>query len=191
MTVPIQYLLEGADEANEAVRMLLAENEKLKAELKRKDKDIKRNKEREDCVITASKDVVVKDSNDIGVYLQWNGGRDSVEAFLTYCKLKGYRPPDMDDYGWARLCQVVGNFFGGGASVGVDRCCKLDCDNWDNGVYIIEGWDIVGRKYFTGLEQDENDLEEMLMEIDKCMPEREQLGEEAILHYLKERIEGD
>ena len=31
----------------------------------------------------------------IGLYLHWNGGRDSVESFLNYCKLKGYRPPEQ------------------------------------------------------------------------------------------------
>ena len=25
------------------------------------------------------------DLKDIGVYLHWNGGRDSVEGFLSYC----------------------------------------------------------------------------------------------------------
>ena len=25
----------------------------------------------------------------IGVYLHWNGGLDSVEAFLKYCEMKG------------------------------------------------------------------------------------------------------
>ena len=24
------------------------------------------------------------------VYLHWNGGRDSVEAFLEYCKIRGF-----------------------------------------------------------------------------------------------------
>ena len=54
-----------------------------------------------------------KDLKDIGVYLHWNGGRDSVEGFLTYCKIKGYRPPEYDNYGWAYLCMTIGNFFGG------------------------------------------------------------------------------
>lgn len=54
-----------------------------------------------------------KDLNGIGVYLHWNGGRDSVSAFLTYCKLKGFRPPERDNYGWAYLCTTIGNFFGG------------------------------------------------------------------------------
>ena len=40
-------------------------------------------------------------TNHLGVYLHWNGGRDSVQAFLTYCKLKGYRTPESKNYGWA------------------------------------------------------------------------------------------
>lgn len=64
------------------------------------------------AVITTSKDVEVDKSNDIGIYLHWNGGRDSVEAFLTYCRISGFRPPEHDCYGWARLCQVIANFFG-------------------------------------------------------------------------------
>lgn len=117
------------------------------------------------------------ENNGIGIYLHWNGGRDSVEAFLKYCELKGYRRPDKDNYGWARLCQVIGNFFGGANSVGIDVLNKLDCDNWDNGVYIIEGWKIVGREFFEGREQMNYKLEEMLIDIDKAMPKEEQLGE--------------
>lgn len=120
------------------------------------------------------------ENNGIGVYLHWNGGYDSVSAFLKYCEIKGYRTPDTDNYGWARLCQVIGNFFGGSTSIGIDTVDKLDCDNWDNGVYIIDGWKIVDRKYFDGNEQMEYDLDEMLLEIDKAMPEKEQIGE-----YLK------
>lgn len=113
----------------------------------------------------------------VGIYLHWNGGRDSVEAFLEYCKLKGYRPPDEDNYGWARLCQVIGNFFGGTGSIGIDTLWHLDCDNYDNGVYIIEGWEIVDRCYMRGGEQTEYDLTEMLASIDACQPEKEQIGE--------------
>lgn len=129
------------------------------------------------AVITASKALDVSGSSDIGVYLHWNGGRDSVEAFLKYCELKGYRSPDKDNYGWARLCQVIGNFFGGGTSIGIDKCYNLDCDNYDNGVYLIEGWEIVGRRYFEGAEQREYDLKGMLVEIDSSMPESERLGD--------------
>lgn len=117
--------------------------------------------------------------NQIGVYLHWNGGRDSVEAFLRYCELKGYRSPDTDCYGWARLCQVIGNFFGGTTSIGIDIAANLDCDNGDNGVYIIEDWNIVGRKYyFNNEEQNNYTLFDMLYEIDSAQPKAEQLGKQ-------------
>ena len=115
------------------------------------------------------------ENNGVGIYLHWNGGYDSVSAFLKYCELKGYRSPTDDNYGWARLCQVIGNFFGGSTSIGIDTVDKLDCDNYDNGVYIIEGWEIVDRKYFTGSEQMNYELEEMLADIDESMPEKERI----------------
>lgn len=133
------------------------------------------------AVITTSKALDVQSSSDIGVYLHWNGGRDSVEAFLRYCELKEYRAPDNDNYGWARLCQVIGNFFGGTTSIGIDKCCNLDCNNCDNGVYIISGWEIVDRQYGPSFEQDNHDLLEMLLEIDKSQPKSEQLGEEFLM----------
>ena len=117
------------------------------------------------------------ENNGVGIYLHWNGGYDSVSAFLKYCEIKGYRTPDTDNYGWARLCQVIGNFFGGSTSIGIDTVDKLDCDNYDNGVYIIEGWKIVDRKYNRYAEQMNYDMEEMLLEIDNHMPKKEQIGE--------------
>ena len=132
------------------------------------------------AVITTSKSTDIKNSTDIGIYLHWNGGRDSVQAFLKYCELKGYRSPEKDNYGWARLCQVIGNFFGGELSIGIDSCCSLDCDNWDNGVYIIEDWKIVGRKYFDGIEQDNYNLKDMLFDINEAQPEGEKLDKKVI-----------
>lgn len=128
------------------------------------------------AVITASKALNVQNSSDIGVYLHWNGGRNSVEAFLKYCELKNYRSPDTDNYGWARLCQVIGNYFGGSTSIGIDKCNRLDCDNGDNGTYIISGWKIVDRKYFRGLEQQGHNLIDMLIDIDSSQPKAERLG---------------
>lgn len=119
-------------------------------------------------------------NDGIGIYLHWNGGRDSVEAFLRYCELKGYRAPDTDCYGFARLCQVIGNFFGGTLSIGIDKLWYLDKDNGDNGVYIIEGWKIVNRYYYDGAEQAAYKLEDMLVAIDKHMPKSEQLGKQFL-----------
>lgn len=120
--------------------------------------------------------VITTPDNRIGVYLHWNGGRDSVQAFLMYCNLRGFRPPEQDDYGWARLCQVIGNFFGGDLSIGIDTTDRLDCDNGDNGMYIIKNWEIVGRKFFQGLEQDNYNISDMLVEIDEKQPEGDRLG---------------
>ena len=121
----------------------------------------------------------------IGIYVHWNGGRDSIEAFLMYCKMKEYRMPTCDNYGWARLCQVIANFFGGSTSVGIDMVEHLDCDNYDNGVYLINGWTIVERYYYVGEEQQQYNMLEMLEEIDNSMPKSEQLGKEKIEELLQ------
>lgn len=124
-----------------------------------------------------------KDLKDIGIYLHWNGGRDSVTAFLLYCKIKGYRSPEQDNYGWAYLCTTIGNYFGDGLSVGLDVANKLDCDNWDNGTYIIKDWGIVDRMYLHRREQDVYPLMDMLLSIDERQPKP--LGEEAIKTALE------
>ena len=125
--------------------------------------------------------------SNIGVYLHWNGGRESVEAFLTYCQLKGYRTPSSDNYGWARFCQVVGNFFGGTNSIGIDTCNNLDCDNYDNGVYLIEGWKVVGRAYTSDDDEpiNDDDLLRFLICIDEKQPKDEQLGVDFIEENYK------
>lgn len=136
------------------------------------------------AVITWSREKDVEKSNDLGIYLHWNGGRDSVRAFLAYCDLKQYREPDSDCYGYARLCQVIGNYFGGTTSLGIDHCCRLDCNNGDNGVYVCKGWEIVGRQYFSGNEQDEYLLLDFLKSINEAMPKDERLKDEEIERYV-------
>ena len=122
--------------------------------------------------------IIKTKSGRIGMYLHWNGGRDSVEAFLEYCKLRGFRPPEVDGYGWARLAQVVGNYFGGGLSVGIVETTGDHDGEWcDNGAYVIENWEIVGREDFDGPEQKVYPLEKMLHDIDDAQPESERLGE--------------
>ena len=127
------------------------------------------------AVITTNKNL-----NDTGIYLHWDGCRDSVEAFLAYCDLKHYRKPENDSYGYAMLINVITNYFGDGLSCGVNKANFLDCDNYDNGVYIIKDWRIVDRLYTHGEEyeygeQCENDFMIMLNEIDSKQPEHMQL----------------
>ena len=44
--------------------------------------------------------VIQMKGSNVGIYLHYNGGRDSIEGFLAYCKLRDFRG---DDYGMARL----------------------------------------------------------------------------------------
>ena len=126
--------------------------------------------------------------NNLGVYLHWNGGRDSIEGFLTYCKLKGYTSPEVGncDY-WIGLIQVIANFFGDGSSLEVNTVNRLPSSKGDNGVYIIKDWEIIDRKEFdprTQKEQRVYELLDFLELIDSIMPEEEKLGIEFI--YSKE-----
>lgn len=126
--------------------------------------------------------IITTRAREMGVYLHWNGGRSSVEAFLAYCKLKRYRAPSDDaPYGFARLAQVIANFFGGALSVGVVRYSNDEAmrSGLDNGVYVIEGWHIVERIYpYDGfIEASSGDLTHMLHAIDRQQPINEQLGD--------------
>ena len=86
--------------------------------------------------------------NGQGVYLHWNGGRESVEAFLRAAKDLGIRSNKSDpEYCVARFAQMVGNYFGGTTSLGVAPITSLDCDNGDNGVFEINGWEIKGFRH--------------------------------------------
>lgn len=117
--------------------------------------------------------VITTKDKEIAVYLHWNGGRDSVEAFLKYCEICDFRPPEKDNYGWARLCQVIANFFGaGGLSIGIDTYENLETSaDWDNGVYIIKDWKVIGRERFKGIEQNVYNLEEALASINEQQPD--------------------
>jgi len=94
-------------------------------------------------------------ASNVGIYVHWNGGRDSIEGFLQACKALGYRSPGTDaSYGMAQLTRAIGTFFGEGLSLGIGPCSQLDCDNGDNGVFLIGGdWEIVGRMHHRGSEQ--------------------------------------
>lgn len=122
--------------------------------------------------------IKARGNNNKGVYLHWNGGRDSVEAFLKYCQLRGFRSFE-DDYGIARFTQIVSNFLGGdGLSIGITD--NPTCWGTDNGIYIVEGWEIVGREDFEGKEQRSHDLLEMLIAIDEAQPISQQLGKDFL-----------
>lgn len=117
--------------------------------------------------------VRAKGNKTKSVYLHWNGGRPSIEAFLKYCELRNFRVFE-DSYGMAGFVQVVSNFFGGGISVGIEDGAS---SFGGNGVYVVEGWEIVGREDILGEEVSDTTLEERLIEIDRAQPINQRLGE--------------
>jgi hypothetical protein len=91
--------------------------------------------------------------SNLGLYLHWNGGRASVEGMLLAAGDLGiYGDVQMVN---ARFAQMVGNWFGGKLSVYQDVFSRLDCDNGDNGVYLVDpaSMTIIGRRYHRGTEE--------------------------------------
>lgn len=90
----------------------------------------------------------VSDRNmKLGVYLHWNGGRDSIEAFCEYCRIHEFEFGTGEMPLWvSRFSQVVMNMFGpGSTSVVVEPFEGSWTAGDDNGLYIIDNWRIVGR----------------------------------------------
>ena len=100
------------------------------------------------------------------IYLHWNGGRDSVEAFLDATKRLGVRTNDQF-YGMARLTQIISNFMGGTLSIGISNVGDWALDFLDNGIYWVEGLEIYDRTdTYNGFEeQKEYDHEELVKAI--------------------------
>ena len=128
-------------------------------------------------------------NNGIGIYVHWCGTRKYIQGFLKYCSLRGFRSVDENEpYAWARLCQVIANFFGGGLSVGIGQVDHMDSCDWDNGTYLIEGWNIVGR---VNAPVDESvpwteELIAVIQTIDEHQLPSEQLGAEKIYEMLED-----
>ena len=100
------------------------------------------------------------------IYLHWNGGRDSVEAFLDATKRLGVRTHDQS-YGMARLTQIIANFFGGTLSIGISSVGDWALDFLDNGVYWVDELEIYDRTdtYDGYKEQKSYDHEELVKAI--------------------------
>ena len=97
------------------------------------------------------------------LYLHWHGGRDTVEPLLHVAKL--YEVRCDSSYGIARLSQIMGNYFGGTLSLGVGTYKQLHTNNYDNGVYVVQDWEIVDREFAPEYEQREYNFKEMVADI--------------------------
>lgn len=83
------------------------------------------------------------------IYLHWNGGRASVEAFLGVAKEAGITGTDEEKMD--KLADLIGHFM---TSVYREEFHRTDFDNGDNGTYVLDdAWNIVARRYFDGNEE--------------------------------------
>lgn len=97
------------------------------------------------------------------IYVHWNGGRESVEAFCAAAKELGYRAPGSDpQYSLARLTGLICTFFGLDAdtSIGLGTVDQLIGAGDDNGCFVLGGdWEIVERRDYKGNVIDDSDYE--------------------------------
>ena len=129
---------------------------------------------------------IIGKGSKLGIYLHWNGGRDSVEGFLEWARLRGL-PGLGERYGFDQgvtpLAAVIANFFGNdGNSIAVEHVEDIRTYTAadDNGVYVVDGFEIVDRLHFDASEQREYELDEMLHSIDERQGKADQLGAEFI-----------
>lgn len=119
-------------------------------------------------------------NQEIGIYLHWNGGRDSVEAFLAYALISGVRTAYADhEYHIASLSKIIGNFFSD-LSIGIG-VFNYKSFYEDNGVYVYDedGFNIIERINPPDQEQYNHDFFELMKEIDDCQPEKSKILKEV------------
>ena len=115
-----------------------------------------------------------------GVYIHWNGGRDSVApiAFVAHNFVK-----DMD--GLEAFAFVAKCF---GLCPVVKDVSSLDCDNGDNGVYFIKGGEIVGRAFVPDCEgwkeQSAYDFDEFVSQLNESLPKCYRNDREGLAKFL-------
>jgi len=97
------------------------------------------------CLIAFKEKESTKKKEDVPcIYLHWNGGRDSVEAFLDATRRLGVRKNDPS-YGMARLTQIIANYLGGTLSIGISSVGDWALDFLDNGIYWVDELEIYDR----------------------------------------------
>lgn len=127
--------------------------------------------------------VIIEFGKQEGIYLHWNGGRDSVEPMLYYAKhfltMEGsYFTSNIKKVEFIATCLGLDPHHS-------EDYAKLDCDNYDNGVYVIDkDYKIIERLFKRYEEQTHYNFNEFLLFIDENMPKRFQKGEAFINKYL-------
>lgn len=131
--------------------------------------------------------IITTEDRRIGVYVHWDGSPDRICGFLAYCDLMGFRSPEIDNYGWAQLIKIIGNYIdenrkSDGLSLGICRDIRDSDSPGDNGIYIIKDWAVQEQigilySYLT----DAIPLLDMLRTINCCQPFH--LTDDELVHY--------
>jgi hypothetical protein len=91
--------------------------------------------------IMGNRAIIAFEGEPTAIYLHWNGGPESVYAFLDYAEQHAGMQRGWDDgYTVARLVQIIGNFFGGCHSLGliaIDPKSPQDANPGDGGVNLL------------------------------------------------------
>ena len=136
--------------------------------------------------------VIQMKGSNAGFYVHWNGGRDSVLPFLDLMRnvgIKGRDCVDTPETLIAKLALMWKVIFD--ADLVVDNVARLDCDNYDNGVYLIdEDFNIVGRKFYSGPEQDWYSYDETIRGMNEDLPNRLRLTDKQIGKLIEAHKEG-
>ncbi len=87
--------------------------------------------------------VIFKEEPSVGVHLHWNGGPESILAFL-----QDMSEQEKECRGPVAFIQTVANFMDfDGLSLYLGTPDSLDRDNGDNGTYHVAGYNVVGREF--------------------------------------------
>ena len=97
------------------------------------------------------------------VYIHWNGGRCSIEAFLKAAREFGIQYMDNETDKMDALAEMLDRFFFMGISVYRELYGEADTNNGDNGVYIItQGLLIMSRLHAIAEEEINPDKTEQI-----------------------------
>ena len=115
---------------------------------------------------------------NIGLYVHWNGGADTVLPVLEFIKQNHNNEEYKDvlkvvdkDRDLLKNIELIYKVAFGN-KYEIKDYKSLDCDNFDNGVYVVDNkFKICRRKYFEGREQNEYDLNEMMIYISEKLKE--------------------
>ncbi|TVM31187.1 hypothetical protein [Oceanidesulfovibrio marinus] len=80
---------------------------------------------------------IIHENAELGIYLHWNGGPESVYPMLEYAR--AHARLGESDYAMSRLVQVIANFLGGNLDIGLFRHKDYDRpDPGNHGLYYID-----------------------------------------------------